>query len=204
MKLGHAYRRVLMPEQREALYTSAEFLQEDMQADLAAIREGSFSAEHSLIAASLPPRYLLRYTPTFMRRFHACLLTVVWKLGQRERIPLSCVAEELAAHLLIEHAMAALEMEGIEVDSSDFVAFEEELFEDTDFEMLYEGKYDGIEESAFADIAGLVNLAFADWFVRFGAPDNHEYPEPHPLSQDESATDDNTDDRETEDEDERE
>lgn len=184
MRLGQAYRKALPPQHGEALYSAAEILSDSMVDDLVAIRDGSWTANGSYLASMLPPRYVLRYTPQFVRRFHACLLTVIWKLGQRERILLSCVAEELAAHILIQEAVAVLETAG---EKADFGAFEDELFEDLDFEMLYDDAYDGIEETEFATVAGVVNLGFADWFTRFGPPDNDTYPEPHPFAWDSAA-----------------
>lgn len=199
MELGYAYRKTLPPSHREALYTAAEMVEDGILADLAASRSRSWEAAYSYTASMLPPRYVLRYTPLFIRRFYACLLTVVWKLGQRERIPLSSVAEELAAHILIQEAIGVLEGEG---EEADFGAFEQELFEDLDFEMLYDNAYDGIEETAFAEELGVVNLAFADWFTSFGSPDSDTYPEPHPLAWDATATvetgDEDTDDAEDE------
>lgn len=186
MQLALAYQDALPSSHRKALYAAAELLSDSIVDDLVAFREGSWDANDSYLAGMLPPRYLPRYTPGFIRRFHYCLLTVIWKLGQRERVPFSCVAEELAAHLLIEAASAALEEAGEEVN---FGAFEDELFEDLDFEFLYDDAYVGIEETAFAEMAGVANLAFADWFTRFGPPDNDTYPEPHPLAWDATAPD---------------
>ena len=97
---------------------------------MVAIRDHSWKVEDSALVEMLPQRYLSRYTPQFMRQFHVCFLTVVWKLGQRDRIQLSCVAEELAAYALIQEATAVLE---INEDEADFTSFEDELFEDMDF-----------------------------------------------------------------------
>ena len=194
MQLGIAYRKALPASHRKALYAAAELLSDSIVDDLVALREGSWDVNGSYLAGMLPPRYLPRYTPQFIQRFYVRLLIVIWKLGQRERIPLSCVAEELAAHLLIEAAGAAMEEAG---EEADFSAFEDELFEDLDFAFLYDNAYDGIEETAFAEMAGVTNLAFADWFTQFGPPDNNTYPEPHPLAEDESsATADEPDDDE--------
>ena len=79
-----------------------------------------------------------------------CVGTVAWMLGL---IPPSCVAEESStAHL-----------------TPDFNAFFETYFEDTEFESL-RGQLDGIKESEIAVMMGFANLAFADWFKRFGNP----------------------------------
>lgn len=186
VQLGQAYQRVLPVNHREALFAAAEILYDAMLDDLEVINSGAWSAddtreqsiEFSFIAGNLPTRYRLRYTPRFMKRFHLCLLTVIWKLGQREPLKLSSVAEELAAYLLIQQAESSLELDGVQAD---FASFEDELFEDLDFELLYDDAYDGIEATAIADEIGMANLAFADWFTRFGSPDSTDYLEPHPL-----------------------
>lgn len=185
MRLGYAYREALTLGQREALYSAAEMMEEGILDDLAAFHNGSWEAEYSVTVSGLPQRYLLRYTPQFIRRFDMCLLTVIWKLGQRQRILLSCVAEELAAYSLIQVATGILETTD---EETDFNAFKELLFEDIDFELLYDNAFDGIEETQLAEKLGIANLAFADWFTSFGSPGSDTYPEPHPLAWDNTAT----------------
>jgi len=110
----------------------------------------------------LPARYRLRWTGDFARKFFVCLVTVIWKLGQREAFRPSCVAEELAAHILIRAA----------------------FFEDLDGEYLYDDASDGIETLEIAEGMGITNLAFGEWFERFGPPETSNYTEVHPYAQD--------------------
>jgi hypothetical protein len=119
-----------------------------------------WSVDNWLIGTLLPARYRLRYAGPFARKFFVCLLTVVWKLGQREPIRPSCVAEELAAHVLIREAEALLEVNGVHPD---FAGFRDIFFEDLDFEDLYDEAYDGIEVSEVAAEMGITHLAFAEW-----------------------------------------
>ncbi|HEV8191565.1 MAG TPA: hypothetical protein VGP82_08780, partial [Ktedonobacterales bacterium] len=68
------------------------------------------------------------------------------------------------------------------------------FFEDLDFAYLYDEAYDGIEKADIAETIGITNLAFADWFKRFGPPDTFGYSEVHPYAQDggeSDTTDDN-------------
>jgi hypothetical protein len=81
----------------------------------------------------LPACYRLRYTGPFAREFFVSLVTVVWKLGQREPIRPSCVAEELAAHVLIREAEALLDVNGVHPD---FDGLRDVFCEDLDFEYL--------------------------------------------------------------------
>ena len=128
-----------LPEShREALYDALCILTDDFLGD----------NEHidSLIAYFLPQKYSLQYTGIFLRRFFTTLLTVGYKLAQ-DPLPvplLSCTAEESALHILIEEATHLLEESGIETQ---FGLFEDDAFQDSDFEYLYEMQFDGIEDS---------------------------------------------------------
>jgi len=134
----------------------------------------------------LPARYRLRCTGDFARKFFVCLVTVIWKLGQREAFRPSCVAEELAAHILIREAEALLEGNGVHPDFADF---REAFFGDLDFEYLYDDASDGIEASEIAEGMGITNLAFGEWFERFGPPETSSYTEVHPYAQDNGDSD---------------
>jgi hypothetical protein len=105
-----------------------------------------------------------------------CLITVAWKLAQPEHLPLSSLAEELAAYAIIREAMARLEMEeeedaeekGAQEETQEpFDAFLDAYFEDTDFAILFEDRYDGIDETEVAQVLGMSSLAFDDWFLPF-------------------------------------
>jgi hypothetical protein len=128
----------------------------------------------------LPPRYRLKYSAGFARKFFMCLVTVAWKLGQREPLRLSCVAEELAAHVLLQEAEAFADERSQIVDYS---SFRDMLFEDLDFEFLYDEAYDGIEGTELGETMGITHLPFAEWFERFGPPASSRYTEVHPYAQ---------------------
>jgi hypothetical protein len=100
---------------------------------------------------------------------------------------LSCVAEELAAHVLLQEAEAFAEEQELPVD---YARFRDTLFEDFDFEFLYDETYDGIERTELGKVMGITHLPFAEWFERFGPPANSTYTEVHPYAQQEenSAT----------------
>jgi hypothetical protein len=109
-------------------------------------------------------------------------MTIVWKLSQSQVIRPSCVAEELAAHILIQEAESLLELRGV---PSEFDDFYDAFFKDLDFEYLY----DDIEKADIAETIGITYLAFAEWFERFGPPDSLSYPEVHPYAQAEYGND---------------
>jgi hypothetical protein len=182
--LGQAYADVLSVAHRRALGEAADVLIDTTIDDLSASDDPGWTADNWLIGTMLPQRYRLKYTGDFARWLLACLMTVVWKLSQREPIRPSCVAEELAVHILLEEAEALAQEHGIELEFDDF---RDAFFEDLDFEFLYDDAYDGIETADIAEGMGITNLAFADWFERFGAPEGSAYTEVHPYARGGSA-----------------
>lgn len=181
MELGLAYADVLPTTHRQALAEAADFLLDTTLHELQASDDPEWGADNWLIGTMLPPRYAPRYTSQFARKFFVCLTTIVWKLGQLDVIRPSCVAEELAAHILIQEAETLLHERG---EAADFGSFEDDFFEDVDFEFLFSGAFDGVEESELGQELGIVNLAFGDWFKRFGSPGSADYTEVHPYVRD--------------------
>ena len=186
MELAQAYEEDLPPNHRRALTEAAQVLIDTTIDDSSRSSGPTWSNDNWLIGTMLPPRYQPRYTAQFARKFFVCLVTVIWKLGQREPMRPSCVAEELAAHVLIEEAEGFLEEDGVEADFGDF---KETFFEDLDFELLYDEAYDGIETADIAGEMGITYLAFGDWFKRFGSPEMSSYTEVHPLARDDIGSD---------------
>ena len=95
------------------------------------------------------------------------LLTVGYKLALSDPpVPLlSCTAEELALHVLIEEAGEGLKAKGTEPDFSEF---EDRAFQDDlDIEILYNLALDGIEDTPVGDSMGYGNLQFDQWFEPF-------------------------------------
>jgi hypothetical protein len=176
MRFGQAYADVLSDLEARLLLEAADELIDTTLMDLEGSGRRDWTADNWLIGAMLPPRYRLKYSAGFARKFFMCLVTVAWKLGQREPLRLSCVAEELAAHVLLQEAEAFADERSQIVDYS---SFRDMLFEDLDFEFLYDEAYDGIEGKTM----GITHLPFAEWFERFGPPDGSTYTEVHPYAQ---------------------
>ncbi len=182
MELGQAYEDALSEHERRILLEAAQELIDTTLMDLGASDRPDWTADNWLIGTMLPPRYRLKYTAEFARKFFVCLVTVIWKLGQREPMRLSCVAEELAAHVLLQEAEAFAEEQDQTVDYSSLY---DTLFEDLDFEFLYDETYDGIESTEPGEAMGITHLPFAEWFERFGPPASLTYTEAHPYAQQE-------------------
>jgi hypothetical protein len=181
MELGKAYEDVLSLEHRLALGEAANELISTTITDLANSDETTWTNDNWLIGDMLPPRYIPRYTGEFARKFFVCLVTAVWKLGQPVPVRPSSVAEELAVHVLVQEAEA---LAGMAENDLDFDDFRDAFFEDLDFEWLYANAADGIESAEAAEELGIVNLAFAEWFTRFGpAGTSQTYAEVHPYTE---------------------
>jgi len=180
MAFGQAYADVLSDHESRLLLDAAEELLATTLMDLNPSNGSDWTADNWLIGAMLPPRYRLKYPVGFARKFFICLVTVVWTLAQRKLLRLSCVAEELAAHVLLQEAEGLAEMQDRPVDYS---SFRDTFFEDLDFEFLYDERYDGIEGTELGETMGIAHLPFAEWFERFGPPANSTYTEAHPYAQ---------------------
>jgi len=94
-------------------------------------------------------------------------MTVAYKFAQAPWQPLAYVAEELAACAFIEDARTQLDIEGHPDSDDAFAELEDNIFEDMNFELLFEGENEGIEETAVAQDMGMAQLAFPDWFKPF-------------------------------------
>ena len=169
MAMGASFdEEVLPPSHRLALADACDRLTDLGLDDLAAVLHGDWPVADSTVAGFLPRRYLARYTPVFLKRFVVCLITVAWKLAQPGRVPLACVAEELAAWALIREAGRVLEERD---EAADFGLFTDDLYEDTDFLILFDPRLDGLESSEVGAYLGMGYLGLKDWFVPFGGGD---------------------------------
>jgi len=162
----------MTPQEHGALRTAVVVLLDHALQDVASLYAGppgevSYLSERAWLMAHLPRQYRARYDRLFVQRFLACLMTVAYKFAQAPWQSLSCVGEELAACAFIEDARTQLDIEGHPDSDDAFAELEDTIFEDMDFEFLFEGEYEGIEETEVAQVMGIGNLAFADWFKPF-------------------------------------
>lgn len=169
IEFAEAWSNCLPKNHREALYSALEILSDEFFED-------DLEDEEHVYRVLLPRKYYTKYTPLFLKQFYTTLLTVGYKLAISEKSDtlIACTAEELALHILIERASTLLEEDGIDAD---FSLFEDEIYQDLDFEYLYELEMDGIEDNEEGAELRIVNLHFSDWFKPF---DNASMPV-HPL-----------------------
>ena len=159
MTIGDAWEDFLTRSHREALHLSLCMLVDDFL--------NNPEDEEPLFVALLPQKYLLHYDGVFRRKFLVNILTVGYKLALSEPpVPLlSCTAEELALHVLIEEAKARLSTQGI---TPDFLEFEDTAFQDDmDIMILYDMSLDGVENTSIGDDMAYANLNLSNWFEPF-------------------------------------
>jgi hypothetical protein len=120
----------------------------------------------------LPERFLTRYNKAFLERLMVCAVVVVRKMEATTPSALACVGEELAFHLVMEVALEYAR--GADDWTPGGITlledYEEDVLEDSDFEVLYEDEPD-VEATPLPDSHGesdyYTNLRFEDWFVPF-------------------------------------
>jgi hypothetical protein len=155
------------------------------------LRCAQAGSEQEWAVGDLPEIYSVRYrTYAFLKDWIVTLTVVGWKLAQQRAQPLTNVAEELALHLIIQDAIAALDM--IASDEATQEAASEALrdlyqdaYEDNDFLDLY--SLDDSDEVADLDAdgqLGMTDLRFRSWFVPFGSGVDRGVPHPFVLDSD--------------------
>ena len=157
--IGESWADCLHESHREALHDALCLLVDDFLNDP--------DDEAPLLITALPSKYLPRYSAAFRRKFLVALLTVGYKLALPDPpVPLlSCTAEELALHVLIEEASEGVMAQGTDPD---FAEFEDQgLQDDLDIDVLYNMALDGIEDTPVGDRMGYGNLQFDHWIEPF-------------------------------------
>ena len=165
-----AIKRWMTKREHEALIAGVSALLEALDdLERLAVHDDPCLTEEAMLLDYLPRQYRARYNVRFVRRFLACLMAVAYKFAQAPWTPLSCVAEELAANAFITAARLQLDLAGAANIERAYERLEGAIFEDMDFAFLFDAQFEGIEETAFAAEAGIVNLAFGEWFDAFRA-----------------------------------
>ena len=171
MSIGQAYADILTPREKQSLAEACDWLIDHAFDERESIEKPQDVLD-SVVGEYLPTRYVYRYTPLFFKKFAVCIITVAWKLAQSEHLPLSSLAEELAARAIIQEAKGRLEDR-----ENAFDKFIDRYFEDTDVAFLFDDRYDGLDETEVAKMLGLSSLVFADWFLPFSdAPSRVVHP----------------------------
>ncbi|GAA2771732.1 hypothetical protein GCM10019017_13780 [Streptomyces showdoensis] len=160
-----------------ALVYGAEVLIDELYDDVQALADEDTNVAgcegHLWHLDQLPARYASRYDELFARRFlvTAVALTTRFTDGGFER--LGCLAEELVLKFLLEQAHVTLDLYGLLDDevTAALECFATEVYEDGDFEWLFDGGAEGAERAEEADGADGPDgpaPGFGTWFTPFG------------------------------------
>lgn len=137
--------------------------------------------EDTMVLCGLPQRYAHRYDILFTQRFLMAVADVS-SCMTNGWIALPTVAHQMAFNLLLNNAEAVVD--ALTASDDRIVPIWREimdlaLFRDRDFELLYDPKFDGIE-NVKDSTARYENLNFDDWFTPFFGPDSGSLPSPYP------------------------
>ncbi|WP_406063583.1 hypothetical protein OG462_33845 [Streptomyces sp. NBC_01077] len=134
--------------------------------------------------AELPPRYVLAYDELFARRFLVTAIALTTRFTDGSFQQLGCLAEELVLKILLQQTHATLDLYGLLSDdvADSLDRFADGVYEDMDFEWLYDESNDGIDEDPALAGTGITPLTIGTWFTPFG---DGSYV--HPYAVDEEA-----------------
>ncbi|OKJ62398.1 hypothetical protein AMK27_15075 [Streptomyces sp. CB02009] len=132
--------------------------------------------------AELPPRYGLAYDELFARRFLVTAIALTTRFTDGSFRELGCLAEELVLKLLLQQAHSTLDLYGLLGDdvAEALGRFADEVYEDTDFEWLYDDARDGADEDPALAGAGITPTAIGTWFTPF---DDDRYVHPYAVDE---------------------
>ncbi|MET8330641.1 hypothetical protein [Streptomyces sp. NPDC005181] len=137
----------------------------------------------------LPSRYALQYDELFARRFLVTAIALTTRFTDGSFQQLGCLAEELVLKLLLEQAQVTLDLYGLLDDgvSAALDSFADGVYEDMDFEWLYDDSVDGIDEDPAVEPLGITPMGIGSWFTPFN---DGRYVHPYAADEpsDETAT----------------
>lgn len=154
----------LTRDQRRWIRTAADMVTDLAVEDLASLVDGA-AWDNLWLFEQLPERFSRRFDSTFAKQFVDMLIVVAWKVKDRRWWCPASVAEEIAMWTILEMAVVVADMEGEEFEHGEL---DDEIFEDLDFRLLYDMKFDGVEdEDPDTEHMGYGHLRFEEWFAPF-------------------------------------
>jgi hypothetical protein len=168
--------RALGAEALDILRDAADELRDELREDIQTLREGGRHDETIAVSEHLPGVYARHYTPEVVAQWAGSVETVAHKLAAYPNTYLTSTAEELAGHALIARCEALIEDRENEFDDADalrekFSEVHDLAFEDHDVLLLFDARFDGIEDSDIGETMGVANLHVRDWFKPFRSDD---------------------------------
>jgi hypothetical protein len=176
IRLGHVTEttnpRALGAEAVGILRDAADELRIELREDIEVLREGGHHDDTLAVSEYLPAVYSRHYTPELVAQWSGSVETVAHKLAAYPDTYLASTAEELAGHALIARGEALVDEREDELDDPDGVReklseVHDLAFEDHDVLLLFDARFDGIEDSDIGEMMGMANLHARDWFKPF-------------------------------------
>src|ERR1700733_10631224 len=138
--------------------------------DVTELRQHKGTAEERIaktwVFSDLPARFAANYTALFAQEFLVAFVDVTSRLT-RGWEPLACVAQELGLRILLDHVDVVAEAADAALPDGWRGHLEDLLFEDMDYELLYDPAHDGIEDDPSGLGRGMARMRFTDWFRPF-------------------------------------
>jgi hypothetical protein len=123
--------------------------------------------EERFVEEYLPAQYRQRYDAPFVRKLLATAAKVSQDLATADYSFPGCTAEELVLSMIVQQWEVLLDLTGLGQSWTDLSEY---LFEDTDFEYLFEPEMDGVENDPLVHkTSGIEVNPIGDWFVPFNA-----------------------------------
>ena len=161
---------VLSERQIEYMSAAFDLINDQMRDDIMTLMTDENTHESLWLWNELPPigRAYLDIHLAF--KLFIAYITLVYKFHNEKEFRPGNRAEELLLYISIEHAIVLAEVNGEELEA--FEDFREYAFEDEDFLLMYDLKFDGFEESRYGEMMGIGSLSPKNWFDTYDAPRN--------------------------------
>jgi hypothetical protein len=155
------------------LWQAAEVLLDELFEDAAELAMAKYEPEtwrsivtESRVLSALPRRFHHRVAPGTANRFLIVTVDLVSRLSYGWQ-PCACTGQELMLWALLGEAQMIEDTH--EVDLGDWHEYlTDALFEDLDFEYLFDDSLDGFEDDETATGTRAMNMRFDEWFKPFG------------------------------------
>jgi hypothetical protein len=169
---GTSNPRALSPEAHDILRDAVDQLRDELREDIAMLREGGRFDETIAVREHLPGVYARHYTSDLVAQWAGSVETVAHKLAAYPDTYLASTAEELAGHALLTRCQALIDAREDELDEvggldERFSEMHDLAFEDHYVLLLFDARFDGIEDSDIVERMGMTNLHVSDWFKPF-------------------------------------
>lgn len=154
-----------------ALWEASVVLIDQLFEDLAALRRlhsiDRKDIANTFVLSWLPPRYAHNYDVGFVQRFVVVATDMTGALVRGWSRP-SCVAQELALRCLLDQVEVIQDSYDLDLADGWRGRLEEQMFEDTDSEMLYQNALDGFENDVELNMQmGFAPMNVPEWFEPF-------------------------------------